>query len=79
MGERVFFIFTKAPPKSWLLNKPGKEFGRLRDFLSLSPGRLSVVCQCEKENGQVIELTPELGYVPTPWPELALDSLTCGL
>lgn len=31
------------------------------------------------ENVQVIGLTPVLGYVPTPWPELALSPLTRGL
>lgn len=35
-------------------------------------------CSClqgteEQTNVQVIELTSELGYVPTPWPELALS------
>lgn len=34
-GEQ--FYSQKPHPKPWLLNKPGKEFGRLRDFLSLSP------------------------------------------
>lgn len=64
----------KSPTQALATQQSRKRIWEIKGFSQFASS-VDYLCgvQCEKENVQVIELTPELGYVPTPWPELALS------